>query len=187
VNRSLRAAFGVLLLLPSLAAAQGRGGGEDQAPQRDNPSTAAERKRAVAITRRLEKDPLGRGTKADRRWLLQWIVAVPDVQVKSCSGPLDPLLEGERQHGRELYAQSVFGMAAYQIEHPGKKPEDPAVQLAGVQSTLKMYQALRAQDSSTRWSELDELVAAQKSGRLAGLVKEETDCGESGPVPQDAI
>jgi hypothetical protein len=179
--------LGALLLLPVLAAAQGRGGDEDQAPQRSNPSTPSERKRAVAVTRRLEKDPLGKGTKADRRWLLEWIVAVPDIQVKSCSGPLDALLERDKPRGRELYAQSVFGMAAYQIEHPGKKPEDPAVQLAGVQSTLKMYQALRALDSTAQWSELDELLAAQKAGKLAGVVKEATDCGESGPVPQDAI
>ncbi len=187
MNRSLRAAVGTLLLLPALAAAQGRGGGEDQAPQRNTPSTATERKRAVAITRRLEKDPFGKGTKADRRWLLEWIIAVPDVQVKSCSGPLDPLLESDRPRGRELYAQSVFGMAAYQIEHPGKKPEDPAVQLAGVQSVLKMYQALLGRDSSARWPDLDELLAAQRSGKLAQLIKEETDCAESGSVPQDAI
>ncbi len=160
------------LLVPVLAGA---------APKR-GPSTPAERKRALEVTRRLEKDPFGKGSGADRRWLFQWIIEVPDLAVTSCNGPLDPLVEDEDRdrHGRELYAQSVFGMAAFMIEHPDRKEEWVSVQKAGIESVLKAYRAMLKRNEDARWPELDDLEKARKAGRLADLVREEVECKEGG-------
>ncbi len=174
------------LLVPALATA---------APQpKRGPSTPAERKRAVEVTRRLERDPLGKGSGADRKWLFQWIDAVPDVNVTSCSGPLDALIQDDApcRHGRELYVQSVFGMAAFQIENPKKKDDWVAVQQAGIESVLKAYRALQGFDESVQWSNLDELADAAKAGKLGSVVREQVTCkeaggGEEGPPPGDAI
>ncbi len=176
--RPVLAAAALALLLPALAGAQ------DEQPKR-GPSTAAERKRAVETTRRLERDPLGKGAAADRKWLLQWIVEIPDIMVTSCAGPLDPLRSDRAdRHGSELYVQSVFGMAAFLIEHPKKKDDEVAVQTAGIESVLAAYRSVLKKEPKARWPELDELLAAQKKGKLAQVVKDEVDCKpQTEPTP----
>ena len=166
VTRLARAAALALALVPALALA---------APQR-GPSTPAERKRAVELTRKLEKDPLYAGADKDREWLFEWIVAIPDVNVQSCSGPLDVLVEEPKQHGRQLYAQSVFGMAAFVIQNPKRKDDWVAVQEAGIESTLRAYQALVARDPAARRPELDDLVQAWKQGKLREIVRSDVKC-----------
>lgn len=178
----LRALTLALLVLaaPRLAAARG-------------PSTPEERKRALQTTRRLEKEPLARKAMEDRKWLFQWIVEIPDIQVNGCKGPLDDLAEDEDGYGKLLYVQAVFGMAAYLIEHPDKKNDWVTVQTAGIESVLRTYESVRKVDSEARWKELDRLQAAHKKGQLRGIVsKEMADCGKPpeermGPAPRDAI
>ncbi len=170
----------LVLAAPRLAEARG-------------PSTPDERKRALEVTRKLEREPLSRKSMQDRRWLFQWIVEIPDINVLSCKGPLDPLEQDEEGYGQLLYVQSVFGMAAYLIEHPDKKNDWVSVQTAGIESVLRAYESIRKADSAARWKELDRLVTAQKSGKLKGIVqKEMAECGKPeeermGPAPRDAI
>lgn len=176
--RTVAAAL-LLLCAPALAAARG-------------PSTAAERKRAVEVTRKLEKQPLARSSNQDRAWLLEFIVEAPDFEVKSCTGPLDVLARDEdNPYARVLYVQSVFGMAAFLFESPKKAGDWAAVQTAGIESTLKAYESLLKADPDARWKELDRLLAARGKGRLRALVeKEMARCGtgeDDGPAPADAI
>lgn len=179
-----RIVFAALLVLcsPTIASAE-RG-----------PSTAAERKRAVEITRRLEKEPLARSGAEAREWLLRFVVEAPDFNVRGCSGPLDVLAKNEDgPYARLLYMQSIFGMAAFMFEHPKKAENWAAVQTAGIESTLKAYESVLRADSEARWKELDRLVAARNAGRLRKLVeKEMAGCpkeeeGGGGPSPRDAI
>jgi len=179
VHRLVAAAL-ALLLAPALAGARG-------------PSTAEERKRAIDITRKLEKEPLSRSGIEGRAWLLQFIVEAPDFEVRGCSGPLDVLAkEDEGPYARVLYVQSVFGMTAFMFENPKKTDDWAAVQTAGIESTLKAYESILRADSDARWKELDRLIAARKAGKLRALVeKEMAPCGRGesgeGPTPRDAI
>ena len=176
------AAFAVALLLaPGLAGARG-------------PSTAQERKRAVEITRRLEKEPLSRSGVEARSWLLRFIVEAPDFEVRGCSGPLDVLgKEEDGPYAQILYVQSVFGMTAFMLENPKKAQDWAAVQTAGIESTLKAYESILRADSEARWKQLDRLVTARKAGKLRALVEKEMEaCGKGedgggGPMPRDAI
>jgi hypothetical protein len=179
VLRSLAAALLVLAALPSRAAERG-------------PSTPEERKRAVEATRRLEREPLARSSMQARKWLFQWIVDIPDIDVTSCNGPLDVLAKDDEDlYAQILYAQSVFGMAAFLIENPKKKADWVSVQTAGIESTLRAYESLRKSDSEVRWKELDRLVDAAKKKKLRTIVEKETKCrgegDEMGPAPHDAI
>jgi hypothetical protein len=170
---TLRIAAALAVLFPVLSLAQGRG-----------PSTPAERRRAVETTRRLERDPLGEAADADRRWLLRWIVEIPDILVTSCDGPLDVLPGDESgRHGRELFVQSVFGMAAFLVENPKRKDDWVAVQTAGVESVLAAYRSLRKADPEARWAELDELAEAKQEGKLREVVKERVSCPPPGERP----
>jgi hypothetical protein len=168
MNR-LASALLLTFLVPALALA---------APQKRGPSTAAERHRALDVTRRLERDPFGKKAEADRRWLFQWILDIPDVQVTSCSGPLEALISDveDGRHGRDLYVQSVFGMAAFLIEKPGKSDDWIAVQRAGIESVLRAYEAMRHADDEVRWPELDKLESARRAGKLEQVVRDRVSC-----------
>jgi hypothetical protein len=178
VSRILAAAL-VLLCTPALAGARG-------------PSTPAERKKAVELTRKLEKLPLARSSNQDRAWLIEFIVEAPDFEVKSCRGPLDALAKDEENPvARVLYVQSVFGMAAFMFENPKKAEDWAAVQTAGIESTLRAYESVLKADPDAHWKDLDRLIAARGKGRLRALVeKEMAKCGtgeDEGPAPSDAI
>jgi hypothetical protein len=179
VHRTVAAAV-LLLCSPAIASARG-------------PSTPEERKRAVELTRRLEKEPLARSGAQNRAWLLKFIVEAPDFNVKGCRGPLDVLAKDEEDpYAALLYVQSVFGMAAFMFERPKQAGDWAAVQTAGIESTLKAYESLRRADSEARWKELDRLIAARNAGKLRGLVqKEMAGCEkeeeQEGPTPRDAI
>ncbi|MGC3999633.1 MAG: hypothetical protein QM767_20175 [Anaeromyxobacter sp.] len=154
------------------------------------PSTPQERQRALKLTRQLERQPLSDDANRDRRWLVQWIAEIPDINVRSCSGPLDGLLADDgSKHGKALYAQSIFGMAAFLIEHPRDKDDWLSVQTAGVESTLKAYKAMVDADPSTRWEELDQLLELRARGRLKDVLElAMRDCGDAtAPGPGDAI
>lgn len=182
MSRALHAPLAALLvavsLAPALAAARG-------------PSTPAERKRAVEVTRRLEREPLAAGTEAQRRWLLRWIVEIPDIHIQGCSGPLDVLVtdDGGERHGRLLYAQAMFGMAAFLVENPRKKADWLAVQTAGVESALRAYRSIVRADPEARWEELDALLVAMRQGQLEAVLEQTMEgCGdEQAPAPGDAI
>jgi hypothetical protein len=178
VLRTVAAAL-LLLIAPALASARG-------------PSTATERKKAVEVTRKLEKQPLARSSNQDRAWLLELIVEAPDFEVKSCTGPLDVLAKDEENpYARLLYVQSVFGMAAFMFESPKKADDWAAVQTAGIESTLRAYESMLKADPDARWKELDRLLTARGKGKLRALVeKEMAKCGtgeDEGPAPSDAI
>jgi hypothetical protein len=42
-------------------------------------STPEERAKAIRVARGLERDPLGKDAAANRQWLLNWIIEVPDI------------------------------------------------------------------------------------------------------------
>lgn len=177
MTRLAAALAALLALTPALAAARG-------------PSTPAERRRAIETTRRLERDPLGKGAAEERRWLLKWIVDIPDVQVRGCSGPLDALAQDDSgRFGKQLYAQAVFGMATFLIEHPKQSDDWLAVQTAGVESVLRAYKSLLRKAPRAHWDELDVLATAQRQGKLESVLEETMEgCGDpQGPAPGDAI
>ncbi len=166
-----------LLAAPALAGAR-------------EPSTLAERRKAVETTRQLERFPLAPGANGSRMWLLKWIVEIPDINVRGCSGPLDALAQdGGGRHGKALYAQAMFGMTVFMIENPLRKDDWLAVQLAGVESTLRAYQALLEAEPTARWEELDSLLEIRRQGRLQELLEKVMEgCGdERGPGPEEAI
>ncbi len=171
------AAAALALLAPSAAAARGA-------------STPAERRRAVETTRKLEREPFAKTANADRRWLLQWIVEIPDINIRLCNGPLDALVEQDAPNGRILYAQAGFGMATFIIEHPDKEKDWVGVQVAGLESVLRAYQAILRKDRSARVPALDDLEAERKGGNLRAVVTDEMkgcDPESMGNVPEDSI
>ncbi len=135
------------------------------------PSTPEEREKAIKITHQLETDPLSATAQEDRKWLVQWIQDVPDITVNICPAILPRVAESTRKFGHEIWLQSMFGEAAYIIQHPKSTDED-ASYVAGVESALTMYQNLLKVRPEARWGVLDDLIEKQKDGTLDRTIRD---------------
>jgi hypothetical protein len=136
------------------------------------PSTAEERKRFLALTRKLEQNPLDKSLYEDKKWAKQWLEDIPDINVNICA----PLLFGvqfvmeQNRYTPQLSYQATFGSAAYIIEHPDKAGDTAAQFVAGVESALKAYSAILKSEPEARSRALDNLLEKQKQGKLADFV-----------------
>ena len=156
------------VVLTVLAAVCGLAG----AQEKRGPSTPEERARFVAVAHKVEANPLDPSLKADARWALNFLVAVPDIDVSLCGAPLGGLIGSHYKYEAELFGEYALAMGAFVIEHPEKAKETAAVNLAGVESVLKAYQAIRKQNPQVTSADLDELVKKQGKGKLADAVRE---------------
>lgn len=100
--------------------------------------------------------------------LLGWLSASPDVNV-DISPVLSEMSQGRGADvGSITTMGSLFGMAAYLIEHPGLAGTDPDVQAAGIASALLWYEAsLRRGGGRNEF--LDELLAIRDARGHEGL------------------
>jgi hypothetical protein len=159
----------LLLILSSVVAAQERG-----------PSTAEERAQTVRLARALETDPLNDSAKPARAWLVEFLTKVPDVNVTVCPGILGDLLGKKKDYASELVIQPMFSEAAYIIEHPEKADDEAAVHLAGVEGTLRAYEAILKVKPKAHHKSLDELIVKRDKGELAAHVAETVKANCSG-------
>jgi hypothetical protein len=144
--------------------------GQDQ-PKRA-PSTPEERQRFLALTRKLEQSPLDKSLYADKRWGLDWIDAIPDINVSICPTILgEDFATSNYKYAADIQAQVVFGNVAYLIEHPDKANDHVAQYAAGVDSALKAYKSILKADPVVS-RPLEKLLQTQSQGKLADFVRE---------------
>ena len=155
-SRLLTVLLGIVLMLAAIPALS-RG-----------PSTPEERQKALSMIRSLEENPLQENYKDMRAWLMQWLTDIPDIEVKVCSGPLQPLLDEkvENPFGPDIFFQTLLSSAAFIIEHPDKAQDQVAIYQAGLEGVLKVYQFYLTKDANTRRKYIDELLAKQSDGKL---------------------
>jgi hypothetical protein len=137
------------------------------------PSTREERQRFLALTRKLEHDPLDKGLYAEKKWAKQWLEDIPDINVTICAPVLfgADFIQEQNKYTPQLSYQATFGSAAYIIEHPDKAGDLDAQFLAGVESALKAYSAIAKSEPQARSKALDDLLEKQKQGKLADFVR----------------
>lgn len=161
-----------MLTIAAMAFAQDDQDNQDNKPKRP-PSTAEERQRFVALTRKLEQTPLDKSLYKEKAWAKQWLEDVPDININICA----PILFGvefvaeQNPYLPQLSYQATFGSAAYIIEHPDKKGDTGAQYVAGVESALKSYSAIVKDNPDARSKALDNLLEKQKQGKLADVVR----------------
>jgi hypothetical protein len=140
------------------------------AQDRRGPSTSEECGKALRLVRGLEADPLSASAKDDRQWLTLWLIAVPDINVSICTKFYPALLEANKNHASELIVQASYSMAAFVIEHPEKAEDDDAKYQAGVEGTLKAYEAILKKEPQAHWPILDELLLKRDKGELGAFI-----------------
>jgi len=135
-------------------------------------STPEERSKAVQIARSLETDPLGKDAKEQRRWITLWLIQVPDISVKMCSNFLGPLLGANKNYSTEIVTQMPWSEAAFIIQNPDKAKDEIAVHTAGVEGSLRTYEAILKSKPKAKWPFLDDLIQKREKGELENYVRE---------------
>jgi hypothetical protein len=154
-----------LLLLPGLVA-------QKTPAQQRGPSTPEERARALQLVHQLETDPLGKDAKEARRWLITWLAAVPDISVTISPCYLEPIFGKDKNYASDLFYQMTMSSAAFIIEHPEQAKDDVAVNKAGIEGTLRAYEAILKTKPKATWPFLDQLIERRNKGTLEDYVRE---------------
>lgn len=131
----------------------------------------------ISNTRLLEKKPFDANANAARLWGFKWVTDTDDVSVVLCSGTMKLIPEKKNKFKSELLMQFTFGMAVFKLENPDKKTDENAAQLAGVESMLKTYEVMVAENEKAKNAELDALLVKRGNGELKALV-EAAECGK---------
>lgn len=120
----------------------------------------------------MESDPLGKQAKDQRSWLVQWLIVVPDISVKACSGLLGPVVGSKKNYAPELFTQTLASAAAFVISNPDKAKDNVAVYMAGLEGALRAYQSILKVQPKANWPFLDDLIEKRKKGELAEYVRQ---------------
>ena len=133
-------------------------------------STPEDREKAITIARAFERDPLAKDAAANRQWLLNWIIEVPDIRFKTCVGLLGPGVGDQYRYSAEVNQQIIFSAAAFKLEHPDHLRNDTGAYIAGVEGALRVYNTLVKSVPDAKLAFLDDLVAKRDRGELADHV-----------------
>lgn len=106
-----------------------------------------------------------------RRWLTEWYTRIPDITVTVCN-LFGPLPGKEHPFFPEVLGQSVFSSGAFMIEHPDRAGDQVAVQTAGLEGSLRVYEAYAKAAPQHRLPFLDDLVAKRQAGTLEAHLRE---------------
>jgi hypothetical protein len=144
------------------------------AQDRRGPSTPDERAMAVKAARLLESDPFNADADKIRKWFTLWLIEIPDISIEVCGAYLGPVLSSKKNYSSEIFTQTMFSSAAFIIEHPDQAKDRVAVNLAGVEGALRIYESILKTRPKARWEFLDELVAKRDKGELRAYIEEIT-------------
>jgi hypothetical protein len=133
-------------------------------------STPEERAKAIKVAHVLERDPLAKDAAANRQWLLNWIIEVPDIRFKSCVDLLGPGVGNQYRYSAEVNQQIIFSAAAFKLEHPDHLRNDTGAYVAGVEGALRVYETLMKSVPDAKSAFLDDLVGKRDRGELADHV-----------------
>jgi hypothetical protein len=155
----LFAGLGGLIIASSAAAAE------------QEKSTLEERKQAVRYARELADDPMAAGAEQKRQWLLAWWERIPDITVTVCDlfGPPPPTAH---PFFSQVVDQGLFSAGAFVIEHPERARDELAIQTAGMEGSLRVYEAYAKAQPLYRLRFVDDLLAKHKAGTLAAYLRE---------------
>jgi hypothetical protein len=134
-------------------------------------SSPEERAKAVALAHELELQPAADDAIEKRRWLIAWWQKVPDLTVTICD-LLGPVPKEDHPYFSEVLVQSMFSGGAFMIEHPDQAQDKVAVQTAGVEGALKVYEAFAKEMPDHRLPFLDDLLKKREAGTLAAHMRD---------------
>ncbi len=125
----------------------------------------------IKAARFLEQRPFDKGAKDVRAWAIKWVIATDKVSVTVCSLLISGI-DKKYKYSGEVFGQYTIGMAAFKLANPDKAKDEPAAQLAGIDSALTSYEAMVKEQPKARNAFMDDLLAKRATGALAQYVAE---------------
>lgn len=130
-----------------------------------------ERNNFISNAKLLERKPFDPNAGAARESGFRWVVDTDQVTVSLCGEVMELNPSKKNKFKSELLMQMTFGMAVFKLESPDRKGDELAAQLAGVESMLRTYATMVAENEKARNAKLDELIIKQNSGELKTIVE----------------
>jgi hypothetical protein len=138
-------------------------------------STPEERTRWAEITHKLESNPLDESVNKDGEWAFKRLGEVHDIHVPLCPALLGEFNDAKYKYRHEITRQYMLASGAFQIENPGKAGDVNALNVAAVESVLKVYSGILQQKPGAKWKALDDLLKKQTQGKLDDALRKK--CG----------
>jgi hypothetical protein len=152
--------LGLCVAIPQKAAAQGT-------------STPEERARWAEITHKLESNPPDEGVNKDGEWALNRLSDAHDIHVPLCPALLGEFNDAKYKYRHEITWQYMLASGAFLIENPAKAGDVAGMNVAAVESVLKVYSAILQQKPDAKWKTLDDLLKKQSQGKLDDALRKQ--------------
>jgi hypothetical protein len=136
-------------------------------------STQEERARWVEITHKLESNPLDESVNKDGEWALNRLSNAHDIHVPLCPALLGEFNDAKYKYRHEVTRQYMLASGAFLIENPAKAGDVAAMNVAAVESVLKVYSAILQQKPDAKWKPFDDLLKKQSQGKLDDALRKE--------------
>ncbi len=147
--------------------------GIEQKMSAQGTSTAEERARWAEITHKLESNPLDESVNKDGEWALNRLSDAHDIHVPLCLALLGEFNDAKYKYRHEITRQYMLASGAFLIENPAKAGDVAAMNVAAVESVLKVYSAILQQKPDAKWKPLDELLKKQSQGKLDDALRKQ--------------
>jgi hypothetical protein len=129
-------------------------------------STPEERARWAEITHKLESNPLDESVNKDGEWAFNRLSEAHDIHVPLCPALLGVFNDAKYKYRHAVTRQYMLASGAFLIENPAKAGDVAAMNVAAVESVLKVYSAILQQKPDAKWKTLDDLLKKQIQGKL---------------------
>jgi hypothetical protein len=136
-------------------------------------STAEEPVQWAEITHKLESNPLDESVNKDGEWALNRLSGAHDIHVPLCPALLGEFNDAKFKYRHAITRQYMLASGAFLIENPAKAGDVAAMNVAAVESVLKVYSAILQQKPDAQWKTLDDLLKKQSQGKLDGTLRKQ--------------
>lgn len=140
-----------------------------QGKQPTNPETKA---RMIQLINTLEKEPFHKEAKAYNKEVLVWLIEAPDVTVTLCTDIMGDLKKFKGDEGAALVAHLTFSQARFILQNPEKSSDKLAVNVAGVESVIAMYNSMKTTKPKLKIDAAEKLIQLQSESKLTSFVEE---------------
>jgi hypothetical protein len=136
-------------------------------------STPEERAQWVETTRKLESAPLDDSVSKEGDAALKRLSDVHDIHVPLCPALLGEFNDAKYKYRHEITRQYMLASGAFIIENPAKGGDTNAMNVAAVESVLKVYSAILQQKPDAKWKPFDDLLKKQSQGKLDDALRKQ--------------
>jgi len=136
-------------------------------------STPEERARWAEITHKLESNPLDESVNKDGEAALNALGNAHDIHVPLCPALLGEFNDPKYKYRHEITRQYMLASGAFLIENPAKAGDVAAMNVAAVESALKVYSAILQQKPDAKWKPFDDLLKKQSQGKLDDTLRKQ--------------